>query len=50
MIHQNIYQKFFHFKKLLTSIDNEKDTFDNITEKNAFNKCLIIALLKFLQC
>ena len=33
MIHQNIYQKFFLFKELLTSIDNEKDTFDNITEK-----------------
>lgn len=49
MIHQNIYQKFFLFKKLFTSIDNEKDTFDNITEKNAFNKCLLISLLKFLE-
>ena len=49
MIYQNIYQKFFLFKKLLTSIYNEKDTFDNITEKNAINKCLLISLLKFLE-
>ena len=49
MIHQNIYQKFFLFKKLLTSTYNEKDTFDNITEKNAINKCLLISLLKFLE-
>jgi len=49
MIHQNIYQKFFLFKKLLTSTHNEKDTFDNITEKNAINKCLLISLLKFLE-